>query len=501
MVQFAFAPSMRVTCARDVPVRRKAAYVLYWMTSARRTSANFALDHALAHCQALGVPLLIFEALRVAYPWASDRLHHFVIDGMADNAKACAASGITYFPYLEPSAGAGAGLFAALAAHAAVVVTDEFPCFFLPQMLRAAARQADTRIEVVDGNGLLPMRAADAAFPTALAFRRHLQRNLATHLQAMPHPTPLPHAGFAAHAQIPNQITARWTCTHADALSAPREVLARLPIDHGVGPVERGGARAAQRRLQSFLDERFARYVTDRGQPEPDVASGLSGHLHFGHIGVHEIARAVWHVEDWQPTRIENARANGKREGFWGMAPHAEGFMDELVTWRELGYGFCHHRSDYARYESLPPWAQATLNEHASDKRSYLYTAAEFETGATHDALWNAAQHQLVREGRIQNYLRMLWGKKILEWSPSPQAALATMIHLNNKYAIDGRNPNSYSGIFWTLGRFDRPWAPKRPIFGCIRYMSSDNTARKFNVKPYLAKFGAATRQTNLFQR
>ena len=167
-----------------------------------------------------------------------------------------------------------------------------------------------------------------------------------------------------------------------------------------------------------------------------------------------------------------------------------QSFLDELITWRELGYNMCAHRDDYDQYESLPDWARKTLEEHESDRREFCYEQSEFESATTHDKLWNAAQNQLVSEGQMHNYLRMLWGKKILHWSESPRAALATMIELNNKYALDGRNPNSYSGIFWVLGRYDRAWGPEREIFGKIRYMSSENTARKLKVKTYIQHYG-----------
>jgi deoxyribodipyrimidine photo-lyase len=156
-----------------------------------------------------------------------------------------------------------------------------------------------------------------------------------------------------------------------------------------------------------------------------------------------------------------------------------------------LGFNFCSHRADYDHYASLPDWAQATLAKHAGDKRPVKYTPQQLEAADTYDELWNAAQRQLVRDGRLHNYLRMLWGKKVLEWSPSPEEALQTLIHLNNKYAVDGRDPNSYSGILWIFGRYDRPWGPERPIFGTIRYMSSQNTAKKLNVKGYLERYGA----------
>ena len=273
--------------------------------------------------------------------------------------------------------------------------------------------------------------------------------------------------------------------------SKAKNALENLPIDHGVAPVTtRGGQDAAGRVLAEFLDSRLARYVDDRKEPDPerDASSGLSPYLHFGHISVHEVFSTLMTRERWTTRRID-AKAAGRREGWWGASAAAESFLDELITWREIGINMCHLRADYDRYESLPSWARDTLEAHARDRRPHRYTGEQFESGETHDPLWNAAQHQLVRDGRMHNYLRMLWGKKILEWSPSPRAALKTMIHLNNKYALDGRDPNSYSGIFWTLGRYDRPWGPEREIFGTIRYMSSENTARKLRVKNYIARY------------
>ncbi len=186
-------------------------------------------------------------------------------------------------------------------------------------------------------------------------------------------------------------------------------------------------------------------------------------------------------------------KPNGKMTGFWNMNESSEAFLDQLLTWREIGFNQCWREANFDRYESLPIWAQTTLAEHADDPRKDCYSLAEFEAAETHDELWNAAQRQLVRDGIIHNYLRMLWGKKILHWSESPQEALRIMIHLNNKYALDGRDPNSYSGIFWTLGRYDRAWGPERPIFGKIRYMTSESTRSKFRVKEYLLKFQTIT--------
>lgn len=480
----------RLHVVADRPLRARASHVLYWMIGARRPRSSFALDHALEHARALGLPLIVFEPLRAGYRWASDRLHRFVLDGMAANAAAFAAAGVTYYPYVEPEPGAGRGLLAALAERAAVVVTDLQPGFFQPRMVAAAAARLDVRLEQVDGVGLLPLAAHGRAFATAAAFRWHWQKILGAHL-IMPAAAPLARLPATTRdATIPAAILRRWPAA-APALLAG-DGLDRLPIDHAVRPVAyRGGAPVAEATLAAFVRDRLPRYADERSQPSAAAQSDLSPYLHFGHVGAHAIAQAVWRDADWTPAAIAGHRATGSRDGWWGLPRPAEAFMDELFTWRELGHGFCHYRDDYDRYESLPGWAQATLDGHAGDPRPHRYTLAELEAAATHDPLWNAAQRELVSAGRIHNYLRMVWGKKILEWSPSPRAALAALIELNNKYAVDGRDPNSYSGIFWTLGRFDRPWGPERAIFGTVRYMSSDNTARKFAVKPYLARWAA----------
>jgi deoxyribodipyrimidine photo-lyase len=171
------------------------------------------------------------------------------------------------------------------------------------------------------------------------------------------------------------------------------------------------------------------------------------------------------------------------------MSAPAEAFLDQVVTWRELGYNGCAHGSSYDTLGCLPEWAKRTLAEHAGDARAFTYGLSELAEARTHDPLWNAAQVQLLREGRIHNYLRMLWGKKILEWTRSPEDALEIMVALNDRFALDGRDPNSYSGITWVLGRYDRAWGPERPVFGTVRYMSSENTARKMRLAGYLRRF------------
>lgn len=481
---------LRVTAANAAPIAADGDYVLYWMIAARRTRHSCALDHALARAKELGRPLVVLEPLRAGYRWASDRMHAFVIAGMADNARAFARAGITYLAYVEPAAGRGSGLLEALAARACVVVTDEQPAFFLPRMVAAAAARLAVRVEQVDGNGLLPLRGADRGFTTAASFRRHLHKTLAPHLAQLPAAAPLSRvAAVVRDGEVPGAVLRKWPMRDAAWLAAP--TLAELPIDHEVAPVAyRGGSAAADEQLADFLDERLPRYADGRNHPDDDAASGLSPYLHFGHIGAHEVAARVWAGAGWDPSRLAGAKVTGQRSGWWGLPAPEEAFLDELVTWRELGYGFCFHRADHASWTCLPAWAQATLTQHAADPRPVVYTRAQLDRAETYDEVWNAAQRQLIAEGRIHNYLRMLWGKKVLEWSRTPKGALATLIELNNRYALDGRDPNSYSGILWTLGLFDRAWGPVREIFGTVRYMSSDASRRKLHMKQYLQRWG-----------
>ncbi len=462
------------------------------MIAHRRTEWNFALERAVDWARALKKPLVVFEPLRCDYEWNCDRFHQFVIQGMADNARRLAKKPVLYYPFAETKRGGGKALLAALAKQACVVISDDFPCFFLPHMIAAASRQIPVHFELVDSNGILPIRATNKYFSRAFDFRRFLQRELTPHLAEFPKADPLARVRIPKLAALPSSITRKWPAAEVEKLAANPAALAKLPIDHEVVAVtEAGGAVAGNRRLRQFLDHQLASYGKLRNEPEQEATSGLSTYLHFGHISPHQVFVEVMGRAKWSPAKI-SGKVTGSTTGWWGATTPAEAFVDQLITWRELGFNSCVRHDSYDKYESLPDWAQKTLADHAKDRREHKYSLQQFEAAETHNPLWNAAQRQLVREGRIHNYLRMVWGKKILHWSGSPREALDIMIELNNKYAIDGRDPNSYSGIFWILGRYDRAWGPERPVFGKIRYMSSRNTAKKFRVAGYLAKYGPA---------
>jgi deoxyribodipyrimidine photo-lyase len=484
-------PAIRIRACNRARLQPNRQYVLYWMTACRRLHFNFALDRAIEYCRKLQKPLLLFEALRCDYPWASDRFHRFILGGMAENPRHCQENSITYFPYVEPAPHAARGLLESLAAQACLVVTDDYPSFFLPRMLAAASKKLSVLLEAVDSNGLLPLRAAEQVFSRAFDFRRFLQKNLPAHFSDLPAADPVSNSGLLAGAHLSKTILFRWPATPAALLEGSAGSLEKLSIDHSVrATAVCGGHASATQELKNFVAKKLDHYDENRNQPELEATRNLSPYLHFGHISAHEIFLEITKREKWNPAKVA-LRSSGSREGWWNMSKPAEAFFDQLITWRELGFNFSSHREDYAQFESLPGWVQKTLKSHLKDQREHTYTLKQFESAQTHDPLWNAAQTQLAREGKIHNYLRMLWGKKILEWTRSPKDAASIMIRLNDKYSLDGRDPNSYSGIFWVLGRYDRPWGPERPVFGLVRYMSCENTARKYSVKDYIRKYSA----------
>jgi deoxyribodipyrimidine photo-lyase len=483
-----------VRAVNDAPANPEGRYILYWMTGHRRLGWNYALDHAAARAVETGRPLVILEALRCDYPWVAARHHRFVMDGMREHRAAARGSAVAYYPYLEPEKGAGKGLVEALGADAVSVVTDDLPHFFYPRMIAAAGERLGVRLEAVDSCGLLPLAQPGREFTVAHSFRRHLHKHLLDHAFPFPHPGPLegswlPDAsGLSREGGPLASVMERWPAA-PDALLDGTGT-GDLPIPGEVEPVPfAGGPVEAHARLDRFLAGKLGRYHEDRNDPDLEIGSRLSPYLHWGHLSPHEIFHRVVDPTDWTPNRVNDDRV-GKREGWWGLPEAEEAFMDELLTWREIGFQEWYNGGpEVETFDTLPGWAVETLEEHASDPRPRLYDLDAFDAAETHDPLWNAAQRELRTEGTIHNYLRMLWGKKILEWSAHPREALDILLELNNRYAVDGRDPNSTSGIMWVLGRYDRGW-PERAIYGKVRSMSSDSTRRKVSVKAYLRRFG-----------
>ena len=481
-------PAIRVSEANQKPVRKDGAFVLFWMIGARRVRYNFALERAIAWAKELDRPLVILEPLRCDYPYASDRFHRFVIEGMRDHAQALERSFVTYVPWIERARHEGKHMLAAYASHACLIVSDLSGVPWMRGMLDAAAERVPVRVEVVDGLGIMPMRASSNVFLTAHSFRRFLQKSLPAHLTHVPASNPLRNVHLPRLEALPSAITSRWPMASRDELEHPSALIERLPIDHTIGAVpERGGGTAATALLREFVKERLPRYA-ERNHPDADVCSRLSGHLHFGHISAHEILDAIARETGWTSAQV-SSRATGSREGWWNASPTADAFLDQLVTWRELAQLRAVHDRHVMEYESIPEWARRSLASHKKDERPAIYDRVQLAQAETGDEVWNAAQRQLLSEGRIHNYARMLWGKLVLAWQMTPEEAFATLIDLNDRYSIDGRDPNSWANIAWIFGSYDRPWGPERPVYGTVRYMTTDSAKRKLHMKAWLRRW------------
>ncbi len=312
-----------------------------------------------------------------------------------------------------------------LARQACVVVTDDYPCFFHPHMIKAVARKLPARLELIDSNCLMPLKAWDRTFTVAHSYRRAMQKSLPNFLDDAPDDNPLlakSTAGIPSLKSLPGEITKRWPAAKLEQLLSDGG-LSKLAIDHSVKPAPlRGGSHTARTMLRNFVKRLLDSYSDDRNHPDLSATSQLSL------ICILDTSRRTKFFGRSCSTAsgaLTNLRKpNGSMEGFWNVSPSAEAFLDQLVTWREIGFNMCQREPNYDRYESLPAWARQTLADHESDPRPKLYSFEELEQGRTYDRLWNAAQTQLVRDGRIHNYLRMVWGKRFLEWTPNAKVAL-----------------------------------------------------------------------------
>lgn len=481
--------SLRVFKRNENEPNPEGAFVLYWMQINRRLHYNFALEYAVAWANKLGKPLLIFEALSCDYPWRTARTHWFIMQGMAEHQEIADKEGFNYYSFLEEEAGEYPALFRELAAKSCLVVTDEYPIFIMRKRNESIPQTLDVPYYSIDSNGIIPMKMSDKAPYSAYIFRKTMQKHFRHCFEHPPKENPLTDLQNREKVQLGESITQKYP----DAKTAGRfskEWLAGIDVDQSVKPLAIEGTRkAGLERTTQFLEFDLKAYDEERNDPDTEGTSRLSPWLHFGKISEHELVDHALRRQprDWSRDTLKPQ--NGKRDGFFGGETGIEAWLDELITWREVGFHFAHHTPNYDQFESLPDWAQETLTEHEADPRPVVYTYEQLANAETEDDIWNAAQRQLVREGRIHNYLRMLWGKKVLQWTPDARTALDYLIRLNNIYAIDGRDPNSYSGIFWIFGRFDRAWGPERKIFGKVRYMTSDSTRKKVKIKEYLKKY------------
>jgi deoxyribodipyrimidine photo-lyase len=462
---------LRVRAWNDRPVRAGAEYVVYWCQAARRAVDNPALELAVARANELDLPVVVYEALRPDYPHASARLHAFVLQCARDTAAALRARGIAHGFFLPRTADEARGVAAKVFARAALVVSDEHPSFVYPrQNARAAAAACDCAYLTVDDTTIVPLARFGAHEHAARTLRPKLLRVLDEHLAPVSEIEPRRRA--AVDWPFAPLDLAR---TEGARLEA---AIAACAVDARVRPVDDrpGGARAAEVRLRAFLEREGRRYETARNDAVADETSGLSPYLHFGAISARRCAIAA---RDALPQ------------------PARDAFLEQLVVRRALAFNHAAREPRHAEWEGLPGWARATLEAHAGDPRGGAAGAlgvGTLERAESADRVWNAAQRDLVDHGRMHNVMRMYWGKQLLPLLPSPRAAFDFGVAMMDRYALDGRDPNTYTGVGWCFGLHDQPF-PERAIFGKVRPMGLGALKKRFDVEAY----ARGVRQPSLF--
>ncbi|MDJ0875094.1 MAG: FAD-dependent oxidoreductase [Desulfobacterales bacterium] len=451
----------RIAIRKDGPLDTGKPYVLCWLHHAIRDHENPALDVALFVGNEIERPVLVYQGLGGNHAYNADRHHVFIMEGARDLQQGLARRGIAYRFHL-PEIPEQPGPLRKLAHDAAIVITETFPAPPFPRWTAALAKQIAKPLWTVDCSCIVPMANVGRLFERAFQFRKHTQQAFDVRLtrpwqdqapQVDPFAGVLPFEGLDLQA------------ADLEGLSA------RCRIDHGIGPVPhtRGGSQAGYARWEAFKRDglrAYARLRNDAAVMPPRGVSRLSPYLHYGMVSPLRIAR--------------EAAADG--------SAGAEKFLDELLIWRELAHNFCFHTPDPENLSSLPDWARETLARHGDDPRPVLYPPEQLERARTGEPLWDAAQRSLLHHGELHNNLRMTWGKALLAWTPSPTEALQSLIDLNHRFALDGCDPNSYGGILWCLGLFDRPFHPEQPVSGALRTRPLAGHARRLDLARYRRK-------------
>ena len=453
--------SERARLLNDRIVAPSGEFVLYWMHHAVRGHENPALDTALWVADRLQLPVLVYQGLGGDHPYNNDRHHTFILQGARDVEAELNSRGISYAFHLAPLPGEATPL-RGLVVRAALTVTDDFPAPPLNQWIHRMAAFAPAAVWAVDTACIVPMQSVGRAYDRAFRFRRDT-RDAFDERMRRPYP-PLTVAVRAFRGDLGFEPLRLTTADIADCCAS-------CQIDHSVGPVghTHGGAKAGYQRWEQFKRHGLHDYDRTRNDAAiafPSGVSRMSAYLHHGHVA---------------PFRIVREAALSASQG-------ASKYLDEILIWRELGHNFCFYHDHPGRFDLLPPWAQATLTAHTHDRRRQVFTWEALTRAQTGDPLWDAAQRSLLIHGELHNNVRMTWGKAILQWTRTPQEALQMLIDLNHRFALDGSDPNSYAGILWCLGLFDRPFKPPRSVIGTLRPRSTQAHASRLNMDRYVAR-------------
>jgi deoxyribodipyrimidine photo-lyase len=428
----------------------KGRYVLYWMQASQRIEYNHALEYAILEANELNKPLVVFFGLTESFPEANERHYYFMLEGLREVQSSLEERGMKLvIQRFSPELG-----ITELAKEACLVVVDRGYLRIQREWRSYAAERMDCPLIQVESDAIVPVEEASLKEEySAATFRPKITRKL-------------------DHYVLPlRQNTPRVDSLDLDLDSFDvedlEEAISRLDIDRSVKPVEEfhGGTQEAKKHLEDFLSNKVDNYPELRNDPAEDYLSNMSPYLHFGQISPLYIALQVLATD----------------------SPGKDAYLEELIVRRELSINYIHYSDKYEGPEGLPDWCRKTLEEHATDPREYIYALADFEEAKTHDPYWNAAQKEMVYRGKMHGYMRMYWGKKIIEWTEKPEDAFRIALYLNNKYELDGRDPNSYTGVAWCFGKHDRPWG-ERSIFGKVRYMSAKGLRRKFDALGYVRK-------------
>jgi deoxyribodipyrimidine photo-lyase len=435
---------------------RRGRFVLYWMQQSQRAFGNHALEFAIREANRLKLPVVVGLGITRRFPEAQERHYAFMLEGLRETEAALRERGIKLAVRLSPPPLAALDL----AAGAAVLVVDRGYLRIQRRWRERVAREAPCRVIQVESDVVVPVETVSGKEEyAARTIRPKIERELGRFLKPLRHTRPKRDSLDSKLAGID--------------LSDTDRLLARLRVGRRAlrVPDAPGGTAVARRLLTRFIRGALKNYGEGHSDPGKGGSSGLSPYLHFGHISPLEIALAV-----------RSARGVRRAE--------KDAFLEELIVRRELSMNFVRYNSSYDAPDCLPDWARKTLVKHRRDRREYVYGRRALESARTHDPYWNAAQRELLLTGTMHGYMRMYWGKKIIEWSPSPEDAFATALVLNNRYQLDGRDPNSFAGVAWCFGKHDRPWK-ERKVFGTVRWMSDRGLARKFDMDAYVARVEA----------
>lgn len=430
---------------------KKGEYVLYWMQASQRTEHNHALEFAIEQANQRKQPLIVYFGLTDAFPEANERHYYFMLEGLKEVQQALHSRGIRFIiDRASPEIGV-----VTFAKRASLTVCDRGYLKIQKQWHQYVAENIDCLLLQVESDVTVPIEtASNKEEYSAATLRRKILRMLYEYFVPLSEETP--------------KIDSSKLEFESYDISDIAKVVSTLNIDHSVKPVAsfHGGTKEAKKQLEDFINKKLSRYDELRNDPNEDSLSNLSPYLHFGQISSLFVALQV-------------SRYNG---------PGKEAFLEELVIRRELSMNFIHYNLKYDSFAGLPDWAIRTLVEHEGDPREYVYSLNELENAQTHDPYWNAAQKEMVITGKMHGYMRMYWGKKIIEWTAHPEEAFSIALYLNNKYELDGRDPNGFTGVAWCFGKHDRPW-PGRHIFGNVRYMSAEGLKHKFDAGKYARKY------------